>query len=112
MKYKEYRAKIEYDSDDNIFVGEVLGLNDVLSFHANNTADLEKHFHDCIDEYLNMCKKYGKVPEKEYTGSFSVRVEPEDQRNAVVCAAALNISLNQYFGRALAAFNSINLPLI
>jgi len=24
-----------------------------------------------------MCKKYGKAPEKEYSGSFSVRVEPD-----------------------------------
>lgn len=105
IQYKGYHARIEYDADDNIFVGSVLGINDVLAFHSNNTKDIEKKFHDCIDDYLDLCKKINKEPEREYTGSFSVRVEPEAQRVAVLCAAANNISFNQYVGKAIAEYN-------
>ena len=34
MQYKSYRAKIEYDAEDNIFVGKVIGINDSLNFHG------------------------------------------------------------------------------
>jgi len=105
MQYKGYHARIEYDADDNIFVGEIIGINDVLAFHCNKTSEIEKKFHNCIDEYLKTCEEIGKQPEREYTGSFSVRVEPEEQRIAVLCAAATNISFNQYVGKALFEYN-------
>ncbi len=34
MDYKGYHAKIKYDTDDDIFVGEVSGINDSLNFHG------------------------------------------------------------------------------
>lgn len=112
MKYKEYRAKIHYDGEENIFWGEVLGINDVLAFHADNTKDLVQHFHDCIDDYIDFCKEMGKEPEKEYSGTFSVRVAPKEQRTAALCASAMNISLNQYYGNALVEYNKLNIGLI
>ena len=30
MEYKGYHASIEFDSDDNIFVGEVFGIAHIL----------------------------------------------------------------------------------
>ena len=40
MEYKGYHAKIEYDSDDEIFVGHVLGLTDSLNFHGESIKEL------------------------------------------------------------------------
>jgi len=105
MKYKNYRAKVYYDCEDKIFVGEIIGIKDILAFHSENSKDLENQFHDCVDNYLDWCKEIGKAPDREYTGSFSVRVEPEEQRVASICAAAKDISLNQYFGEALSEHN-------
>lgn len=106
MKYKEYRATVYYDADDRIFVGEVIGINDSLSFHATDVDELEQHFHDCIDNYLELCRELNKLPEKECTGSFSVRIEPEEQRSAIINAASMNISFNQYIGKAISAYNA------
>jgi len=108
MQYKGYYAKVEYDADENIFVGDVIGINDTLAFHCDNTKQIEDIFHHCIDEYIKTCEEVGKVPEKSYTGSFTVRVEPEEQRIAVLCANANNISFNQYVGRALTEYNKKN----
>ena len=33
MKYRGYHAKIYFDACDAIFVGEVIGIADSLSFH-------------------------------------------------------------------------------
>ena len=68
MSYKGYRAKIEFDPEDEIFVGHVLGINDSLNFHGASVKELIQAFHDCIENYLEYCKQCGKAPEKEYKG--------------------------------------------
>lgn len=34
MTYKGYTARIEYDERDNIFVGRILGIRSIISFHG------------------------------------------------------------------------------
>jgi predicted HicB family RNase H-like nuclease len=70
MKYKGYKATIAYDEDDKIFVGEVFGIADSLNFHGNSIEELENAFHDCIENYLSLCKMIDKEPQKELTQSY------------------------------------------
>lgn len=65
MEYKGYHAKIEFDNYDKIFVGTVIGLNDVLAFHGKTVDELEKSFRSCIDDYIDLCEEIDKQPEKE-----------------------------------------------
>ena len=44
LEYKGYQALVEYDRDDDIFVGKVLGINDSLNFHGKNTKELTRMF--------------------------------------------------------------------
>ncbi len=106
MQYKNYRASINYDGDDNIFWGEVIGINDVITFHGSTVEELEEHFRTRIDDYLEFCRQIGKEPEKEYSGSFNIRIKPECHKEASLCAASLKMSLNQYIGTAIAYYNS------
>ncbi len=34
MTYKGYTARVEYDEGDNIFVGRILGIRNMISFHG------------------------------------------------------------------------------
>ena len=77
MEYKGYHASIEFDSDDNIFVGEVFGIADMLSFHGSSVPELKQMFEQSIDNYLELCATIGKEPEKEFKGTFNVRITPE-----------------------------------
>ena len=95
MDYKGYHASIEYDADDKIFVGSVFGINDSLNFHGSSVEELEEMFHQSIDNYLELCEKIGKQPEKEYKGSFNVRMTPEKHRAAAIEADREKMSLNQ-----------------
>ena len=53
MQYKGYTARIEHDERDNIFVGRVLGIQAVISFHAETAAELRQNFEAAIDDFLN-----------------------------------------------------------
>ncbi len=105
MKYKNLIADIHYDDDDKLFWGEIIGIEDVISFHGSNVQELEERFHIHVDEYIEACKAKGINPEKTYSGNFNVRIEPSEHKKAALCAVLENISLNQYVGKAIAAMN-------
>ena len=101
LEYKGYHASIEYDAEDNIFIGEVFGITDSLNFHGTSIAELKEMFRQSIDNYLELCVKIGKNPDKEFKGTFNVRIPPELHKKAALEAAKQNITLNQYVTRAI-----------
>ena len=107
MKYKGYRAAVGYDSRDNIFVGQVFGIKDSLNFHGSSIEELENSFHDSIDNYLEACEKYGKEPEKEFSGTFNVRTTPYIHERASIYAAENGCTLNQVVTKAMEMFLGI-----
>lgn len=68
MQYKGYRANIRYSDEDKLFIGKVIGLNDTLAFHGSSVEELEKLFEQSVDNYLELCKEFGKEPEKSTRG--------------------------------------------
>lgn len=96
MSHKGYTAKIEFDERDNIFVGRVLGLRTMISFHAVTVKDLRKQFELAVEEFLSDCKEQGVSPEKPASGKILLRVPPEVHGAALVAAQAAGKSLNQW----------------
>ena len=101
MAYNGYHAQIEYDAEDELFVGKVYGITDSLNFHGTSVAELEEMFHQSIDNYLAMCAETGKQPDKEFKCSFNIRISPELHREISLQAAEEGITLNQYVLKAL-----------
>ena len=101
LEYKGYHASIEFDSEDNIFIGEVFGIADSLNFHGSTVSELKEMFEQCIDNYLDLCQKTGKNPDKEFKGTFNVRIPPEMHKKAALEAAKQKITLNQYVLKAI-----------
>ncbi len=101
MEYNGYHAKVEFDPDDQIFIGHVLGINDSLNFHGESVKELSQSMRDCIDNYLDHCKKIGKDPEREFKGSFNVRIKPEQHKKIALYAANEGITINQFVSRAI-----------
>lgn len=64
LQYKGYQAAVEYDPQEGIFIGHVIGIGDILSFHAHTKDDAEEQFHLCIDDYIDICKRYGRTADK------------------------------------------------
>lgn len=101
MEYKGYHAKIEFSAEDGTFVGRILGINDVIAFDGNTVSELEAMFHESVDDYLEMCAEFGREPDKEYKGTFNVRIAPELHRRAFIESEARNVSLNQFIQQSI-----------
>ena len=96
MSYKGYTARVEYDERDNIFVGRILGIRSIISFHGETVTELRSEFEQAVKEYLADCKKEGVPPEKPASGKLLLRVPPEVHGRALVAAQAAGKSLNQW----------------
>ena len=79
--YKAYLGRAEYDSDDDSFHGELLGIRDVITFSSKTPKGLQKAFEESVDDYLAWCKKRGKEPNKPFSGNFLVCATPEIHRS-------------------------------
>ncbi|MCO6177525.1 type II toxin-antitoxin system HicB family antitoxin [Ciceribacter sp. RN22] len=64
MTYKGLSARIEFDGEDDIFVGRLAGIDDVVGFHADTVEGLKAAFHEAVDDYLETCRKLGRAPMK------------------------------------------------
>ena len=106
MEYKGYTGKISYSAEDEVFYGTIHGINDLVTFEGDSVEELKHAFHESVDEYLAMCEKLQKVPEKAYKGQFNVRIDPELHKAIALKAAQLNMSLNQFVEISLA--NCVN----
>ncbi|MGR7993818.1 type II toxin-antitoxin system HicB family antitoxin [Xanthobacter sp. ZOL 2024] len=103
MSYKGYQARVEFDADDEIFVGHLAGINDIIGFHADTVEGLKAAFHEAVDDYVKTCAKVGKAPQKPYSGKVMFRISPEVHANAALAAELAGKSLNEWAEEALAA---------
>lgn len=76
LEYKGYHTLVHYCAEDGVLRGVIEGINDYVDFQTSNIADVEKEFHCAVDDYLIFCSEVGKEPEKEYKGTFNVRIKP------------------------------------
>ena len=96
MSYKGYSARIDFDDRDNIFVGRILGVRSIISFHGKTVTVLRAEFQSAVNDYLNECKADGVTPEKPASGKLLLRVPPEVHGKALVAAQVAGKSLNQW----------------
>jgi len=106
MNYKGYEAVVEYDDEAKLLHGEVLHLNDVITFQADCVAELEQAFHDSVDDYLAFCAENHRLPEKPYLGNISLRITPELHREVASAAKRKKESINSFIAEALATYTT------
>jgi predicted HicB family RNase H-like nuclease len=101
MNYNGYTAKIEFDERDSIFVGRLLGMRTMISFHGDTVVELRQAFESAVNEFLADCEEQGVKPEKPASGKLMLRVSPEIHGAALVAAQASGKSLNQWASEVL-----------
>lgn len=102
IRYGRYMGRFEYDDETEIFHGEVLGIEDVVTFQGKSVDELKRAFQDSVEEYLDVCAKAGKEPDKPHSGKFTVRISPDLHREVHIIAKASGKSLNEWISEALA----------
>jgi predicted HicB family RNase H-like nuclease len=101
LSYKGYTAKIEFDPDDDILFGNIIGIRDTVGFHGQSVEELKAAFREAVDFYLESCEKAGRKPDKPFSGQFVVRVESSLHGEIAAAAAKAGKSLNKWVADVL-----------
>ena len=101
LQYKGYYASLHFSSEDDVFYGKILGIDDLVNFEGASVKELKKSFHEAVDDYLETCEQLGKEPNKTYKGSFNVRIPTDLHKAAAIFASVNNISLNDFIRTAI-----------
>ena len=101
MKYKGYEALVTFDEDDRILCGRVLSTRDVISFEAESVDEIERAFHEAVDDYLEQCTQAGRDPARSFSGKLIVRMNPDLHRDVYLEAARAGASLNAWITESL-----------
>lgn len=106
LEYKGYHTRVEYDAVDFVIRGKIEGINDFVEFECEDLKAVELEFHQAVDDYLEFCAEVGKTPEKEYKGSFNVRISPELHKKLAIMASKNGESLNCSVEKAIEQYVS------
>ena len=101
MTVDGYSARIEYDSETDLFRGEILGLSGGADFYGANPDELRLEFRKSLDVFLEVCREQGVDPRKQFSGRFNLRIPPSLHEKLAMAAQAQGISLNSLVQEAL-----------
>lgn len=78
----------------------------MVTFETKNLSEVTKEFENAVDDYLEFCKEVGKAPDKEYKGTFNVRISPKLHKELAMLASKNGESLNQTVEKAIQSYVS------
>jgi predicted HicB family RNase H-like nuclease len=55
MGYKGYRGAFRFSAEDRLLHGPILAIEDVVIFEGADIRELERAFHDAVDDYSALC---------------------------------------------------------
>ncbi len=64
MTHKEYIAQIVYSEEDGCFIGDLVGIRDIVSFHGDTLEEIRVAFEESVDDYLLTCQEFNRSPQK------------------------------------------------
>ncbi|MCB0419629.1 MAG: type II toxin-antitoxin system HicB family antitoxin [Bdellovibrionales bacterium] len=101
LKYKNLLGRVTYDDEAKILHGEVIGINDVITFQAKDADTIEAEFKASVDDYLAFCEEEGKEPEKSVSGETRIRMGEERHLLVSKISQAKNVSMNDWLNEAI-----------
>lgn len=64
LYYKGYYSEIKFDSDLLILYGKIEDIEDLVDFESENSKEIEREFHNAVDEYLAFCENVSETPDR------------------------------------------------
>jgi len=104
LEYKGYRGTVAYSAEDDCLFGQVIGIADSISYEGTDITGLKQDFKASVDDYLKLCARIHKEPQKSYKGSFNIRITPELHRKLDLIAQSSNQTLNAVVTEALTGY--------
>lgn len=101
LTYKGYAGTIDVSLEDGCLHGQILFIEDIITYEGSTVDDIKISFEEAVDRYLAYCEETGRPANKPYSGTFNVRVGQELHRKAVEAAYHRGITLNDFVAQSI-----------
>ena len=64
LEYKGFTAHVYFDAKGKVLYGKIENSNDLVTFESESALEIEKEFHDTVDDYIEFCEKLQKEAEE------------------------------------------------
>lgn len=95
ISYKGYLGSCKISEEDKVLFGEVLFINDLISYEGRTVREITRAFRSAVDDYLKTCKGQGKKVDKPFKGSFNIRIGESLHRKISLKALERKVSVNK-----------------
>ena len=95
LYYKGFSVGVDYDDEEAVLVGRVVGIQDVVGVHAKSVPELEAAFHEAEDDFVATCAMVGKNPQKACSGRVMFHKSSDLHRAAAAAAEPSGFSLDK-----------------
>jgi len=104
LQYKGYSGNIVFSEEDGVFHGKVAGIKSLISFEGDSVDTITEDFQNAVDEYLDFCMENKVEPEKQFKGSFNIRIAPQLHRQLANYSSSNSKSLNSVVEEAIRSY--------
>ena len=101
ISYRDFIGSVHYAAEDEVFYGKIEGIDDLVTFEADNVKGLKEAFEFVVDEHIKDAEKAGLPVKKSYKGSLNIRIPGNLHEKASELAMLNGISLNQFIQQAI-----------
>lgn len=101
LNHKGYFGTIEVSIEDSCLHGQILFIEDIITYEGATVEDIQNSFMGAVDRYLAYCKETGKPANKPFSGTFNVRVGQYLHRKAAEIACHRGITLNDFVTQSI-----------
>lgn len=101
LRHEGFIAEVAYEDGDEFMHGSTVNTRAVLHFAGKSIDELRAAFADTIADYREWCRERGVEPEKPYSGTLSLRIDPKLHKRIADKAAEMGESINQFIAERL-----------
>lgn len=108
IRHKGYVGLLQIDTDAGVLRGEVVNVNDTITFQGKTIEEATTAFRESVDDYLEFCQSLNRAPDKPFSGKLLVRLSPEMHRKVALIAKVKGTSVNRLVVSQLKRLTSNN----
>jgi len=56
VEYKGYYTSLHFSSEDEVFYGKLLDIDDLVNFEGASVEEFKRAFHEAVEDYLGTSK--------------------------------------------------------
>ncbi|MCL2494690.1 MAG: hypothetical protein FWE98_03425 [Oscillospiraceae bacterium] len=75
LQYKGLSGSVEFSREDNVFFGEILGIQGLVLYEGDTIDELVQGFHEMAEEYIDYCQRNNSPLPVQDTTNLPVKLE-------------------------------------